>query len=160
MPKYFGAIRNTISYKAFSLSFNLTYKLGYYFRRASVNYSDLFNFNRSAHGDYEQRWQQPGDELKTYVPALVYPANINSNIFYSRSEHLVEKGDHIRLQDVQFSYTLNKVILNRLQLQRLQFYAYVNNIGLLWKANKQNIDPDFPTLPLSRTYAVGMRIDF
>lgn len=40
-PTVFGSLRNDFLYKSFSLSINITYKLGYYFRRPSVNYGYL-----------------------------------------------------------------------------------------------------------------------
>lgn len=43
-PTVYGAFRNTFTWKRFSLSFNISYKLGYYFRRTSVNYYSLFNY--------------------------------------------------------------------------------------------------------------------
>jgi TonB-linked SusC/RagA family outer membrane protein len=160
VPKYFGAIRNTLSYKRFTLSFNMTYRLGYYFRRSSVNYYNLFNFYRNGHGDFERRWQAPGDEMHTQVPSMIFPANSIRDTFYGWTEGLVEKGDHLRLQDIQLAYTFNSLSLGKVKLKRLQLYSYVNNIGLIWKANKQGLDPDFPIMPLPRTYAAGLRIDF
>ena len=41
IPPYFGSVRNTFGYQGISLSFNVTYKFGYYFRKNSVNYYNL-----------------------------------------------------------------------------------------------------------------------
>ena len=143
-PTIFGALRNTISYKHFSLSFNIQYKLGYVFRRYStpINYQQVITSTN--HSDYSKRWQQAGDEKWTSVPSLVYPSNTNRNNFYTYSEVLVEKGDHIRLQDIRLDYSLNpKLLLRKLPLNSLQLYLYANNIGILWKANKAGLDPDY-----------------
>lgn len=159
MPSVLGALRNTIDYKGLSLSVNITYRFGYYFRRTSVDYNALFSQYYS-HGDYANRWQKPGDESFTNVPSMVYPANASRDIFYQRSEVLVEKGDHIRLQDIQLSYQFNKAKIGKLAFKQLQFYCYINNIGILWRANKAGLDPDYQNWPAPKTYAVGIRTTF
>lgn len=159
LPPVFGGLRNTISYKGLSISLNVTYRFGYYFRRRSISYSSLFS-SRIGHSDFAKRWQQPGDETHTSVPAMTYPANPNSDSFYLRTEPLISRGDNIRLQDIQVAYRINPVQLQAIGIRSLQIYGYVNNVGLLWKANKVGIDPDYPNLPIPRSYSIGARIGF
>lgn len=159
-PLFYGAVGNTFSYKRLSLFINITYKFDYYFRRFSVNYYNLFNYY-SANKDYSLRWQKPGDEKTTQVPSLVYPANYSRDIFYNSSSVLVEKGDHIRLQDISLSYDFDKKVWHRLPVNHIQLYAYINNAGIIWRANKQGLDPDYPLgFPAPRTYAIGLRANF
>jgi TonB-linked SusC/RagA family outer membrane protein len=159
-PHYYGSLMNTLFYKQFSLSFNILYKLGYYFKKQSVNYS-LLVANTLAAGDrdYEIRWQKPGDEQYTNVPSIVYPAVANRDNFYLRSSDLVEKGDHIRLQDIQLSYILTKNALPRIPFRSIKVYAYINNLGILWRANNANLDPDASNYPQPRSIAVGLKVD-
>ncbi len=157
-PTTFGALRNTFSYKNISLSVNISYRLGYYFRKTSVDYDKLLS-GYVQHGDYSKRWQQPGDEANTFVPSMPSAVNYNRTTTYTYSEPLVEKGDNIRLQDVNLSYTLDRSVLPKLPFPRIQIYSYVNNIGILWKAASGPIDPDFPQLKPSRTVALGLRLD-
>lgn len=158
-----GSLRNTFDWGGWSLSFMFTYRMGHYFRSQSVNYTSLFNVNGiGGHPDYQLRWQQPGDEAKTHVPSLIYPNNVtNRDAFYTYSSVLVEKADFIRLQDLRVQYTLPKRTAAILHLKSLSFYGYANNLGLLWKANKKGIDPDFLTAaPNPRSYAIGVTVDF
>lgn len=156
-PTSFGSIRNTFDYKGFDLSFNIVYKLGYYFRRQSLSNSGLYSYSPSyLQADYSLRWQQPGDELTTNVPALIYPADFNSDLLYAYSDVLVEKGDHIRLQDIRLGYTSEGKKLR--PFSSITLFTYVSNIGILWRSNKQNIDPDFPSgIPAVRTIAFGLK---
>ncbi|HEY1023821.1 MAG TPA: SusC/RagA family TonB-linked outer membrane protein [Sphingobacteriaceae bacterium] len=156
-PVTFGALRNTFSWKNLSFSANISYRLGYYFRRASVNYSSVLT-GKGGHGDYYLRWQKPGDELLTNVPSMPASASFARDNLYLYSEALVEKGDHIRLQDVNISYDFTNI--PQLPFARAQLYVYANNLGLLWKANDAGIDPDFQTGPPVRTIAAGLRVDF
>jgi len=159
-PAYFGALRNTFDFKNISLSVNLTYKMGYYFRRSSIAYNALFN-GWIGHRDYSNRWQHPGDETLTNVPSMTYPQSDYRDGFYQSSEILVEKGDHIRLQDIKLSYTLGQGLRKSSILSDVQFYLYANNLGLVWKANKYGLDPDYSTgYPTPRSFSIGFKTDF
>ncbi|PZR18253.1 MAG: SusC/RagA family TonB-linked outer membrane protein [Flavobacterium psychrophilum] len=159
-PVLFGSVRNTVEIKRFQLSFNIMYKAGYYFRRPTINYNELLD-GYWGHTDYLKRWQKPGDEAKTYIPSMRYPNNEQRNNFYTFSNVLVEKGDHIRLQDIRLSYSFNKHNIKRFPMQGLELYVYANNIGILWKANNQDIDPDYISgIPAPLSIAGGVKIDF
>lgn len=99
LPVHFGYLNNTFSYHHWSLTATISYKLGYCFRKTSIDYGQLFNYGYM-HSDFEKRWQQPGDEKKTNVPSLVYPSNSLRDEFFNSSEALVIRGDHMRLQNV------------------------------------------------------------
>lgn len=157
-PTSFGSLMNNFSYKGFSLSFNISYRLGYYYKRNAVDYSGVFAGN-IPHADFENRWMEPGDENRTDIPSL--PANTNSlrDTFYAHSEVLVERADNIRLQDVRLSYNLNTTAL-RLPLSRLEWFFYANNLGIIWKASDDRMDPDFKSMRPLRSLATGLRIEF
>ncbi|OQP49261.1 SusC/RagA family TonB-linked outer membrane protein [Niastella populi] len=160
-PVYFGSLRNNFSYKQLELSFTISYKMGYFFRRPSINYFDLFNANSAGHSDYRLRWQNPGDENYTFVPSMIYNAGATRSTFYKYSDVLIERGDHIRLQDIQLSYHLNNNTVKWLPMNQLRIYVYANNLGLLWRANDRGIDPDFLlSTPNPKTIAAGLKIDF
>lgn len=159
-PLFFGGLMNNFSWKRFTLFANISFKFHYYFKRTSVNYYNLFNYY-NGNKDYELRWQKPGDEEITQVPSLVYPANYSRDNFYNNSSVLIEKGDHIRLQDISLAYNFDKTLLRKLHVNQLQLYGYLNNVGILWRANKHGIDPDYPFgFPAPRTYSLGFRANF
>lgn len=159
IPVFYGSLGNTFSYKGISLEVNFTYKLGHYFRKSSVSYGDLIN-GRSGHSDYGLRWQHPGDELRTHVPSLVYPNNSLRDNFYAGSEVLVEKADHIRLQYINLSYDLNREKMRFLPFKNMSVYVNAANLGLIWAANKDGLDPDYQwpnLLKPSKTFSLGIR---
>jgi hypothetical protein len=127
--------------------------------RSSIDYAALYN-RLNGHADFEQRWQKPGDELYTHVPAMRYPLVSGRDEFYTASEVLATKGDHIRLQYIQCSYELNKSTIKKLPVSAIRFYSTFNNIGLIWKANHQNLDPDYAQLPPAQNIAFGLNINF
>lgn len=164
-PKIYGSLMNTISWNLLELSFNIVYKFNYVFRRNSLSNYTLYSNPNGAEffqqSDYELRWQNPGDELNTSVPSLMYPASSVRDAIYSRSSILIEKADHIRLQDIRLNYSLSKTKLKSLPFSNLNFYAYTSNLGIIWKATKYKIDPDYPTgLPMPKVFSIGVKADF
>ncbi|RKO72302.1 SusC/RagA family TonB-linked outer membrane protein [Sphingobacterium puteale] len=157
-PRYFGSWRNDFRWRAFNLSFNLTYKMDYYFRRRNVFNGNTYGFAQEGYAD---RWQKPGDEQSTYIPALIYPMNASRSTFFNYAEVLIERGDHIRLQDIQFSYDIKFNKRSGQIIPRIQVYGYINNIAVLWRANKLNIDPNsISSSPAPRTWSIGMKANF
>lgn len=161
MPQYLGALGNTLSYKDFSISMNVTYRLGYYFKRLSANASYLYTMPITIqHGDYYLRWQKPGDEKTTVVPSAKYPMDSRREMFFTNSSVLVEKGDHVRLQNVNFSYRISKEKWHRLPVKQMTFNIYSSNLGILWRANKKGLDPDFTTFPGRLNLSAGLNLTF
>jgi len=168
-PTMVGAFRNDFYWNSFSLSVNITYKLGHYFRMPSIDYSELLYY-WAGNKDYASRWQKPGDEEHTNVPSIpsALPVSTSSRDyrFYSNSLVLVQKADHIRLQDIVISYDLERQNLPRMPFQRAHIYCNMNNIAILWRANKFGIDPDAVpysesrVLPQPRSITLGARFDF
>lgn len=160
-PVYFGGVSNLFNYKRFSFLLNISFKLGYFFRRSSINYDELLS-GGPGHNDYSSRWQKSGDERTTSIPSMVYPVSSQRGFFYSYSEATIEKGDHIRLQDISLSYELiNPNRTFKSPIRKLQISIYANNLGILWRANKKGLDPDFAYggIPYTRTIALGLKTD-
>ncbi|SMD44796.1 TonB-linked outer membrane protein, SusC/RagA family [Aquiflexum balticum DSM 16537] len=155
-PVHFGALRNDFIWKGWSLSFNIAYRLGYYYRRNSINYERVLRAE-GGHEDFGLRWQNPGDELTTTVPSMPESNNPNRDTFYLFSEVLVEKGDHIRWQDLRVSYTLSP---KDSFFKTAEIFTYANNLGIIWKASKDPLDPDFRTVRPLTTLTLGLRVEF
>lgn len=157
-PTIFGSFINTITWKNLSLSFNIIYKARYYFRRNSIMYNSLF-YSWLGHSDFSKRWQGKGDV--TDVPSMPNNTDPARDNFYANSEVLVERGDHIRLQDIRLSYEFTRTSQRKLPFAYLQLYLYANNLGILWKANNKGIDPDYQmSYPAPRSIAIGLRSYF
>lgn len=159
IPTTFGSWRNDFSYKNIHLSFNVLYYMGYVFKRASMNTNLTAQITSSAHTDYFKRWQAPGDEQSTNVPSLVYPNNSARNTFYTYSEALITPADHIRFQDVRIGYDFSKIV--KLNNSRLMAFVYANNLGIIWRKNKVNLDPEtMSSYPKSKIISFGINANF
>lgn len=163
IPTTYGSIINTFSLHDFSLDIGLTYKLGYWFRRSSIKYADLVG-SRTGHSDYADRWRQPGDELITDVPSFNYTASSARDLFYNGSSILVEKADHLRFQFLNLNYNLTNEKWANLPVEKIQLFCSINNLGILWRANTQQLDPDYSwgyaALKPVTTYSLGFRAQF
>ncbi len=155
-PTFFGSLRNTFTYNGFELSLNIIYKLNYMFRNLSSSLATSMN------GDYTRRWQQPGDELHTYVPSIQFPPfDNNREIFYSNSSVLIDKADHIRIQDIKLSYHFAHLVRKTSILSSLVLYGYMNNVGIIWRKSEKNIDPDvYAGIPVPRSFTIGAKFTF
>ncbi|HEX7755894.1 MAG TPA: SusC/RagA family TonB-linked outer membrane protein [Niabella sp.] len=157
-PTCYGNFANTIFYRNISFTANIQYRMGYWYRKPSIYYGEVFQ-NYVGDIDYRQRWQQPGNEKHTTVPSLVYPSDYTRDNFYAFSEVLTEEADNIRLQYIQLGYNLNRQTLRRLPFNNIRITAGMNNIGILWRAGDHHIDPDYPgRLAPSKTTSLGVLI--
>jgi TonB-linked SusC/RagA family outer membrane protein len=169
-PTMFGGLSNTFTLYRFSLGIGISYKFGYYFRKPSVNYYGMYNLSieKNMNVDFAKRWQQPGDERFTNVPSQGEYGNDNfRDVFYNNSSATVARGDHVRLQDINVSFDLDKVNWPAIPVKQVQVYIYASNLGIIWKANDFGLDPDvIPslgnrfTVPEPRSIAFGLKANF
>lgn len=159
LPKHFGSIVPTYTWREFSLGFSINYKLGHWFRKSSIEYTSLFE-RWQGNVDFMKRWQSPGDEKNTHVPSMPTAyASPMRDFVYVNSDALVLKADHVRLRDVNLSYTIRPKVGG---VSGLTIYGYIDNVGLLWTANSERIDPEYSsyTIPPMRSYALGCKLNF
>jgi TonB-linked SusC/RagA family outer membrane protein len=157
MPVSFGSIINTFSWKQLELSVNLSFKLGYYFVKPTVSYINIIG-GGTGNKDFDKRWQKPGDETNTNIPAFDYPLNERRSTFFNNTEINVLKADNLRIQYINLAYSL---IPNTKAIRQLQFYLNMTNLGIIWRANREKIDPDYPTsLSPARSFSAGFRFSF
>jgi len=160
-PTHFGSLINTFSFKQLELSFNLSYKFNYYFRETGVFNGSSYDFAAGGLTYYEKRWQKPGDELHTQIPALTYPANSAMGTFFRNTALLVHRGDHIRLQDIRLAYQHGKPMFAN-TVKRLSLFCYAKNIGILWRKNTAQLDPDLGSsalpIPLNVSFGINLTL--
>lgn len=160
-PIYTASLRNTWSWKGWSLTTNVSYRGKYFYRMNSIRYMNGGILDKglvSGHADYLNRWKAPGDEVHTTIPSIPATANLNRDNVYLYGESLVKRGDHIRWEDLSVSYRFSG--LSQI-FRTLELFCYVNNIGLLWVKTNNGLDPDYSAagqLPPVRTYSLGLRL--
>lgn len=157
-PRWFGSFRNDFTFGKFAISVNLGFRFNYFFRKSTVEFSRLGTWF-PIHSDFSDRWQESGDESFTQVPSFQFPNDTYRNSFYNGAELHIEKGDHIRFKDVRVSYKLDNVFKT---LKEAEVFGYLSNVGFIWRANKERLDPDTPLneLGMPRSLSLGARFNF
>lgn len=157
IPTTSSSLINNFSYKGFTVSINIAFEMGYYFKKPTLSYSALF-YNGVGSGEFSRRWQKPGDEMTTSVPALVYtdyPQFSQRDQFYGNAAVNVLKADNVRVRYINLVY---HPISKDHFLSNAEIFASISNLGIIWRANKEGLDPDFPTsLAPLKSYSFGIR---
>ena len=103
-----------------------------------------------------------GSNMDSYYPRPLFDQGKKNQQDQTR---YLQNAAYIRLKNVQFGYTFPKVWMNKVGLQSLRIYFSGDN---LWTATGLHgyYDPeglgsgDGRVYPLSRTYSVGLNINF
>lgn len=164
-PSYTFGINNDFAYGPLTFSFFLQ----------GVQGSSVFNLNRTESENpisfrrnrlaesYTDRWtptNPTNNNPSGIAPKVAYATNINS--------HAVEDASFIRLKTVQLAYNLPLAKLNFIRSAQL----YVTGQNLFTITNYTGSDPevsafgtsnvraDYNSYPLTRTYTVGLNLNF
>lgn len=88
------------------------------------------------------------ENTKTNVPRAVFQ-DPNGNL--KESERFLEKGDFIRLRQIQLGYSVPRSLLQKMYLEKLRFYVSGENL-LTW-TNYSGVDPEFSRTESGQSYA-------
>lgn len=159
VPSLHGSLINSFRYGHLTMRVNLSGKFGYAFQRGSIDYYSLFNRGKG-HRDFHNRWKQPGDERHTNVPAMAEDVNASRDLMYLQSELLIERGEHIRLEDLSLSYTFTPRFKSLKKASSVEIFFNARRMGVIWAKNNQGLDPDFPytKFPLPKSFLLGVII--
>ena len=139
LPKAFGSLTNSFTYKQFTLSAQLYYNYGNYVYDTYGSYYAGAGFGPT-YGKVArvlEAWKQPGDV--TTMPK--YVANGNKS-FQSGSTFWYNQGDYIRLRDVQFAYNLPKTLISKYHLSNANIYVRGTNLFTWVKDSYLPFDPE------------------
>lgn len=172
-PKGNGGLVNSFSYKNWNLDLGFVYRYGNKIRLDDAYYGSYSDFQALPEG-LKNRWQFPGDEKLTNIPAIITPikeemletANLHPYRLYNKSDLRVADGDFVRLKSVKLSYKLPQSVFKNsfIKAASVNFSAY--NLWLLYSDDKLNgLDPEFYqsggiSLPLSSSYTFTLNLKF
>ncbi|MBF4516858.1 SusC/RagA family TonB-linked outer membrane protein [Flavobacterium sp. ANB] len=167
-PKYYGSLSANLTYKKLSLYLLATYKLDYVLFKPSFDmYVDRYGSFKGydLNSEIDQRWRNPGDEATTNVPGVRGMSGY-SYARYRFSDDRVIDGDHIRFKEVSLKYDLSELFANTF-IDNASLTCSARNLGIIWRKNNDNIDPDFlpltgsqMKLPPTAMYSMGFNFNF
>lgn len=185
LPKVTGGFNNQFAYKNFDLSLNFSFAFGHYIYNRLLQSSLTPNRGVRALSNklLTEAWQNPGDNAKW--PQVVmnvqhfYDDDGNPStepVTYGTEEKYIssmflEKGDYLKLNNLNFGYTLPTLIASRIKMQSLRVSLNVTNLLTLTSFSGYN--PEVPidqssaasfvsynSMPQARTYSLGLNINF
>jgi hypothetical protein len=174
IPKIFGGIDNSVSYKIsdlvnLDLNIGLTYALGFHvYNGSKAGLRDMRNWNNSVEV-YETYWRNPGDI--TDIPRPVWNDNVSNGSSMVLSQN-VEKGDFVKLRNISLGLTFKHSLLSKASISSIRIYA--QGFNLYTFTNYSGADPEISsmgdtnlapgvdrnTVPQARTYSFGINLTF
>lgn len=164
LPKCFGSLTNTFRYKGFTLDAQLYYSFGNLVQDQWGAYYTGAGFQGSLNkvARIMDRWTKPGQI--TDIPKYIYGGNKS---FQSASTFYLNKGDFIRLRNIQLGYTIPASLLSKAKLSNA--LVYVRGTNLFTWVDDENLpfDPEQGTSSQSnlnvfmpKTISVGLSLGF
>ena len=192
-----GSLTNTFRYKNWRASLSLGYSLGaktrlfamYGSAASGGAYGSSIYSEKNYSRDYMKRWQKPGDEKYTNIPAIIpygSAAYWKYNSFWSNnktkysdipeiandywdmydySNIRVVSADYLKLQSMSLTYEMPMRVLNLIGLQRLAVTASAYNLFTICDSALKGQTPTqggFSSVQLSDrpSFSLGLNVIF
>lgn len=133
-PKFFGGLSSQFRFGNFDASFDLQYALGFYVYNNTKVTMMAYSTNRNKSNDILDAWEKPGQQ--TDVPKLYW----GDNQWSQQSTRWAEKGDFVRLRNLQIGYSVPKKLLGKIKIESARFFLQAQNAFTL--TGYTGIDPE------------------
>ena len=165
MPKWFGGITNSFSFKGIDFSFMLQYSYG----------NDVFNATRQfATGSQDQRYNMLAEVADRWSPTNA-SNKVPSTKGYVKGDvysRFVEDGSFLRLKNMTLGHSLPKRWINKIHISKLRIYGTAQNLFCI--SGYSGYDPEVSTAasnpmtpgldwgayPKSRVFTFGLDVQF
>ena len=184
-PYMSGSLTTSLRYKNWRLNASFPYSLGAktrLFRMFDKNLSPEFNVHR----DFMDRWQKPGDELSTNIPALISKSSeeylrycyhysdlyegverfaLDAWTMYDYSDVRVVSANYLKCSSLSLTYEFGQRLLERTKLSRLAISLSGTNLFTICSSKLKGQTPTqggFSEIQLSDrpTYSLGLTVSF
>ena len=184
-----GNVFNTFTWKGITLSFNLAYSLGSKVRLFAL-YEPIISgvsAENNVRKEFINRWQVPGDEKQTVIPAILSRTddnydNYNSHwskengnktkVFakslwnmYDNSDIRVVSGNYLKMQSLTLRYSLQKNVLKKTPFSSASISFNTQNLFTISTKALKGQDPSQagfskPNLSIRPAYTLGINVSF
>jgi hypothetical protein len=139
IPEYYGGLTNKFTYKAFDLSFLVTFSGGnYIFDEFMRNMATDYSGTRRLLTDvYDNYWKSPGDNAKYQKVNWQGNVVLNDGSIIglgdprTNTDQFLFKGDYMKLKSVTLGYTLPQSSKVGKMFDGLRFYTILENLYTL-----------------------------
>lgn len=163
MPRTFGGLGNTFSYKNFSLDIFLQFsqQLGTNWLYGGYYPGQLSNVVTEWEDNY---WTKPGDNKK-YPRPFSGVAGTNTNLmttYFNYSDAALVDLFYVRLKNISLTYTIPTKITEKAGISKASIYFRGQNLGT-WTNHKIYKDPELIWLRsgmMTSSYTMGLQLNF
>ena len=165
IPKVEANLNFNASYQGIDLSFVLGSGWGHKIYNGNKYFYEAMNSGSNMLRSTLQAWT--ANNTNTSVPRAVYQdPNGNSR----ESTRFLEKGDFVRLRQIQLGYTFPTVLTNKIYLERVRLYVSAENLFTI--TGYDGVDPEFSRnsvlnagidkliYPFTRSFTIGAQVSF
>jgi TonB-linked SusC/RagA family outer membrane protein len=178
LPKGYGGITNTFTYKGLSMSVFFQYQYGNKINNGDAAFNRRMGSTIDRNQDRSElrRWQRPGDITDTPKPyyntgvpqgaqagGIIYtsPYAGVSTTAITGTSRFIEDGSYIRLKNISLSYNLPSTLLSKAGIRSAQ--VYVQGYNLLTITKFTGLDPEVQgtssgMVPQYRNYTLGVQL--
>lgn len=138
LPKVYGSITNSFTFRGFDMSFMLYYSLGshmydyQYYERTRVRWQTSPLTDLVA-----DRWKQPGDNAS--VPRLT-ANNWGKRMGYC--DRYIFDNDYLRLRNLTIGYTIPSTLTKKVGIDKVRIYFSGDNLLTFGPASRRYMDPE------------------
>ncbi|MDY4044185.1 MAG: hypothetical protein SOY65_10350, partial [Marinifilaceae bacterium] len=181
-PDFSGGLNTMLKYKRLSLYALFTIQWGGHNRlpvlypAASSTGGGIATPEQNVSRTLKNRWREPGDEEKTFIPSLPgvgetlaylpetessYKTMINPYNQYDNSDLRVANSDFIKCRSISLSYELNEKLLKFLRVKYALVKLSMTNPFMLVSDKKwEGIDPETGNWPTRRVSSFSLQLMF
>lgn len=165
IPLYQGGLRNTFSYKHFSIEGFFQYEYGRYENDGQVDFllENIARINELT-AVYDNRWTHPG-QLTSFPRQNTVAEAKNSGA--QGGDRLWFKADYIRLKSLLITYDLSSDLIKKMHLSSARFYVQGTNLWTISDWYSYDIEFSRTTtgnpvgiIPQSKNFTVGIQLGF
>lgn len=168
LPKWYGGLDNTFTYKSFDLGIFAQFSGGnYIYNGTKAGLRDQRFWNN--HTEILDRWTP--SNTNGSIPRVVYGDNVSNGSAMVISEN-VEKGNFVRIRNLSLGYSLKGALLDKIKASNLRIYVQAQNAFLFTKYS--GIDPEISSngqsnmgmgvdrnsVGQAKTYTLGLNLGF
>ncbi|HLF45438.1 MAG TPA: hypothetical protein VI548_03390, partial [Chitinophagaceae bacterium] len=160
-------LMSSFQYKGLDLSFIVTSKFGHVFQTMGFNYPALFAGRVLPNNRLGEVMNGDPSRIAPLPPQTASSALYSWETGTARKvDYLVESASHVRMQEINLTYTIPPRIIAKTGFNRLRVYAQGNNLFKI-VANKAGEDPEYPMDRFNNTtgrpmprFTFGLRFDY
>ena len=153
-PQFFGSFSNTFKSHGFDLTIFLTYAGGHKIYNP-FDYLDSYSPSANMSPDYYHNYWTPER------PSNKYPRLGSTNSQLYETDGMYQKGDYIRLKNLELGYTLPRNIANKVYASNIRVYASVQNLVTFTKYTGFDVETSNANpYPACRVFMGGLTVNF